>query len=117
MKKRVLITGGTGLIGRRTVLALKQAGYYVIALSRAAAQDGADLTIQCDLLDDRSTTHAIAQAEATHLVHLAWSASSCISHADGQFNAANFKLQSDTLVVVVCLPLVFLVANTRGIPC
>ena len=72
MKKRVLITGGTGLIGRRTVLALKQAGYYVIALSRAAAQDGADLTIQCDLLDDRSTTHAIAQAEATHLVHLAW---------------------------------------------
>jgi len=42
MKKRIVITGATGFIGRRLSLELAEAGYEVIALSRRAATEWSD---------------------------------------------------------------------------
>jgi nucleoside-diphosphate-sugar epimerase len=73
MAARVLVTGGTGLIGRATVPALAAAGHEVIALSRSGRPaPGAARAVACDLLDRAAMAREVAAAEATHLVHLAW---------------------------------------------
>ena len=70
--KRVLVTGGSGLIGRPTVLALKEAGFQVVALSRTGPVAGADETLTADILDKASRRAAVERAGASHLLHLAW---------------------------------------------
>ena len=72
MSGRVLITGGTGLIGRRTIRFVKQAGFEVVALTRSGHVDGADITIACNLLNAEDRRRAIREARASHLLHLAW---------------------------------------------
>ncbi len=63
---RVLVTGATGCIGRNAVAALRAAGAKVIATSRSGAG------FQADLLDPAGRQSLIAEARATHLLHLAW---------------------------------------------
>ena len=58
---RVLLTGATGLIGRHCVRPLEEAGFTVVAASRATGDD---------LLADAEGV--VARAGADHLVHLAW---------------------------------------------
>lgn len=58
---RVLLTGATGLIGRQTVRQLEEAGFAVVAVSRARGDD---------LLRDPEAV--VARAGADHLIHLAW---------------------------------------------
>lgn len=58
---RVLLTGATGLIGRHCVGPLEEAGFAVVAASRARGDD---------LLADPEGL--VARAGADHLVHLAW---------------------------------------------
>ncbi len=72
MSTRVLVTGGSGLIGRPTVLALKKAGFQVIALSRGDPVSGADETLPGDILDPVARREAVRRARASHLLHLAW---------------------------------------------
>ncbi len=72
MSARVLVTGGSGLIGRPTVLALKTAGFQVVALSRTGPVAGADETLTADILDPASRRAAVTRARASHLLHLAW---------------------------------------------
>ncbi len=72
MPGRVLVTGASGLIGRPAVRALKDAGYHVIAASRAARVAGADESCTVDLTDDEARRGAVRAARADHLVHLAW---------------------------------------------
>ena len=72
MSGRVLITGAGGLIGRQTIAPLKDQGFHVVALGRAATYQGADDVIQCDLLDDSARKAGVAEADCSHLVHLAW---------------------------------------------
>jgi nucleoside-diphosphate-sugar epimerase len=61
---RVLLTGGTGFIGRHVSEALARRGYgEVHAVSRA---DGHDL------LEPGAAERAVAEVEPTHLLHLAW---------------------------------------------
>jgi nucleoside-diphosphate-sugar epimerase len=72
-RARILLTGATGLIGRATTPALAAAGYEVVALSRSGRPvPGAARAIDCDLLDRSAVARAVADADATHLVHLAW---------------------------------------------
>lgn len=72
MTARVLITGGTGLIGRRTIRFLKDAGFVVIGVTRSGHLDGADEVIACNLLNAEDRRRALREARATHLLHLAW---------------------------------------------
>ena len=69
---RVLVTGASGLIGRPTVAALREAGFDVVALSRSGKAVGPLEVITGDLLEPRSRQRAVAAARASHLLHLAW---------------------------------------------
>lgn len=70
--RRVLLTGATGLIGRQAVPSLVQAGYEVVALSRSGRAIAGANSMACDLLDGTALDAAVAQAKASHLLHLAW---------------------------------------------
>lgn len=69
---RILVTGASGLIGRATVPELVAAGFEVVALSRFGTVAGAERTIAADLLDPWALTDILRQADASHLLHLAW---------------------------------------------
>lgn len=68
---RVLLTGASGLIGRYAQSELLSAGHEVITVGRAANAD-----LRADLLKNGERRAAIESAKSTHLVHLAWYASS-----------------------------------------
>lgn len=60
--RRVLVTGGSGFIGRHVLAPLGARGFDVIAPRRA----------EIDLLDPGGAQQAIEHARPTHLLHLAW---------------------------------------------
>jgi nucleoside-diphosphate-sugar epimerase len=60
--KRVLVTGGSGFIGRHMAPHLEALGYEVHAVGYPAV----------DLLDDDSRRSLLETLRPTHLVHLAW---------------------------------------------
>jgi nucleoside-diphosphate-sugar epimerase len=72
--RHVLLTGASGLIGRQCVPALIEAGYRVTVLSRGGEAPNGAQALKVDLLDHASTRAAVGQAQATHLLHLAWHA-------------------------------------------
>ena len=69
MNQTVLITGGTGTIGRRLTHLLQQEGYIVSYLSRSATQVPLVKTYQWDVKRSHIDPHAIQSAD--HIVHLA----------------------------------------------
>lgn len=72
---RVLVTGGSGFIGRHVLAPLTQRGFEVHAVSRAYAspdaQDGVHWH-RADLLAPAGHEAVLAAVEPTHLLHLAW---------------------------------------------
>jgi nucleoside-diphosphate-sugar epimerase len=72
MTRRLLLTGATGLLGRPLLSILAARGYDVQVLSRRSEVAGASRTLTADLLDTSSRRRALAEAKATHLIHLAW---------------------------------------------
>ena len=74
--KRVLVTGGTGFIGRHVTAGLLARGFEVHLVARdpdcdVAASSGAVLH-RCDLFDGRLRATVIRDVAPTHLLHLAW---------------------------------------------
>ena len=69
MNQTVLITGGTGTIGRRLTHLLQQQGYVVTYLSRSATQVPHVKTYQWDVKRSHIDPQAIQSAD--HIVHLA----------------------------------------------
>jgi nucleoside-diphosphate-sugar epimerase len=67
---RVLLTGAGGFLGRYVHQSLTARGIETIALGRTQGLPGG--FIAADLLNPSSVESAVAQAGATHLVHLAW---------------------------------------------
>lgn len=69
----VLLTGATGFVGRHAVAALRSRGHEVVAVrSRSGAPvDGAARTLVADLLDGDGHDALVADAGASHLLHLA----------------------------------------------
>ena len=71
---RVLVTGATGFIGQHTLPLLAARGFDVIGVSaqpQNRAPEGVRY-IKADLTDPASVTSLTREAEATHLLHLAW---------------------------------------------
>ena len=68
--KRVLLTGGSGFIGRHAVAPLLRAGYEVHAVGRHAAADVTSHVL--DLMDRSQVTRLMAEVRPTHLLHFAW---------------------------------------------
>lgn len=60
--KRILVTGGSGLIGRHAAPALRARGFDVHAVGRREA----------DLHDHAAVDALLARIRPTHLLHLAW---------------------------------------------
>lgn len=71
---RALVTGATGLIGRRVLPLLRDRGFEVHAIGRQGPVTvGRDVTwYVADLADQAAVERAIAAAQPTHLLHLAW---------------------------------------------
>ena len=74
MTRRVLLTGGTGFIGRHCIPRLATRGYDVHAISSAAPLMPAAGTTwhQVDLFDTTAVAAAVRAIRPTHLLHLAW---------------------------------------------
>jgi nucleoside-diphosphate-sugar epimerase len=68
---RVLLTGASGFIGSYVLHALKHYGVDVVAVGRTRPQSSISF-IQADLLTITDFSPLVQQAEATHLLHLAW---------------------------------------------
>ena len=73
--KRVLVTGGTGFIGRQTLPELATRGFDVHVVGRSKPPDDCPPGVafhQCDLLDASATSLLAARLAPTHLLHLGW---------------------------------------------
>ena len=73
--KRVLVTGGTGFIGRHTLPELVARGFEVHALGRSNPPGVLPSGVtfhDCDLLDADAATVLTSRLAPTHLLHLAW---------------------------------------------
>lgn len=80
MSKRVLLTGATGFIGRHAIEQLVARGYEVVALHARALPDATERAhegspvrwLRGDLLASGGAARVVREANATHLLHLAW---------------------------------------------
>ena len=74
-KKRVLVTGGTGFLGRHSLPLLVERGFDVHAVARQPVGNHPGVTLHsCDLLNTDQTAALIQSLRPTHLLHLAWCA-------------------------------------------
>jgi nucleoside-diphosphate-sugar epimerase len=70
--KRVLLTGGSGFIGRNVIAPLQERGFEIHAIGRRTPGE-AVIFHEADLLDPIATAAAVQSAGCSHLMHLAWS--------------------------------------------
>ncbi|WP_349573388.1 NAD-dependent epimerase/dehydratase family protein [Azotobacter salinestris] len=68
---RVLLTGGSGFVGRYVLDSLQRRGIPTVAVGRCGLVLQAD-SIEADLLEVGDFSRLLDQAQATHLLHLAW---------------------------------------------
>lgn len=72
IKKKVLLTGGSGFIGRHTLPFLMERGFEIYAISSRAIEAPAINWIKVDLLDFSKIGEILNLVRPTHLLHLAW---------------------------------------------
>jgi nucleoside-diphosphate-sugar epimerase len=70
--KRVLVTGGSGFLGRHVLDSLIQCGFEVHATSRGALLATDVQTHNVDLFDGSAVSDLLEDVRPSHLVHLAW---------------------------------------------
>ena len=71
-RPRVLLTGGSGFIGRHAVTPLQAAGFDVHTLGRRPVAALGVTHHDADLLDADAARTVVEAVRATHLLHLAW---------------------------------------------
>lgn len=69
---RVLVTGGTGFVGSEAVRVLCDLGHDIAVLGRTKSSDKRVRSIACDIMDAAALKRGVAEAGASHLLHLAW---------------------------------------------
>lgn len=73
MPMKVLLTGASGFLGRHVLHSLRQRGIDTVLLCRQPPADPkVTAWIAADLLASTDWVALVAQAQATHLLHLAW---------------------------------------------
>jgi nucleoside-diphosphate-sugar epimerase len=70
--KRVVVTGGTGFIGQHLMEPLRRRGFEIHLIGRRRPLDAKIVFHEADVLDVARMREAIAAANASHLLHLAW---------------------------------------------
>jgi nucleoside-diphosphate-sugar epimerase len=73
--KRVLLTGGSGFVGRHCIAPLRELGFEVHSVSHARSGDAGSVGViwhRADLLDRQETRQLIESVRPTHLLHAAW---------------------------------------------
>ena len=69
---RIVVTGGSGRLGRSLVSGLAERGHEVVSFDRATAPDLAHTEqVALDLTDAATTAHALTEARADAVIHLA----------------------------------------------
>jgi len=71
-RRRVLVTGARGFIGRRCLPRLSALGFETHAVSSAPIDGGGATWHRCDLLDGAACEALVRRLRPTHLLHLAW---------------------------------------------
>ena len=70
---RILVTGGTGFVGRHTVTALAESGHEPVIIARQDRRTQKDQRyVQLDLLHEDAIGPILRRERPTHLIHLAW---------------------------------------------
>lgn len=70
---KVLVTGASGYMGLHVLASLRKHGYEVVILGRSVPSGFEDMQhLPVDLLTTPDLAPAMRQANATHLLHLAW---------------------------------------------
>ncbi|MFM1881339.1 MAG: hypothetical protein RLZZ344_1573 [Pseudomonadota bacterium] len=69
---KVLLTGASGFIGRQVLTQLLRCSIETIVVGRSRPEGYLGEFIEADLLQPEAGAAAVAIAQATHLVHLAW---------------------------------------------
>lgn len=74
--KKVLVTGGTGFVGRHVLPLLPGRGFEVHALGRGSGQDRNPEAIwhEADLMNPNGVEKVLETVKPSHLLHLAWTA-------------------------------------------
>jgi nucleoside-diphosphate-sugar epimerase len=72
MKRRVLVTGATGFIGRHTLLPLRELGFDIHVAGRRLLDDPTVSFHATNLFDPADAARVVREAKASHLLHLAW---------------------------------------------
>lgn len=72
MSGRILVTGASGFVGRRTLAPLAALGFEVHALSRTGTATGPAVWHAVDLLDPAAGAAVFDRVRPTHLLHCAW---------------------------------------------
>ena len=70
--RRVLITGGSGFIGRCTIEPLLERDFEVIVTDLVPSSTPGARSVACDLLHAESVTRMMEEIRPSHLLHLAW---------------------------------------------
>lgn len=72
--RRVLLTGATGFIGSHCIEPLRRRGYEVVATYNTRQPQPLDGVrwVQANLLEAGAAERLLAEAQASHLLHLAW---------------------------------------------
>ena len=73
LNKKVILTGGTGLIGQEILKPLMDSGYEIFALSRSYENSNGDVNwVNCDIFDYNALKQTFEKIKASYLIHLAW---------------------------------------------
>jgi nucleoside-diphosphate-sugar epimerase len=70
--KKVLLTGGTGFLGRHAIPELLKKNYEVHLVSRRPQKEKNIFSHNCDLLSDSEIKELLPKIRPTHLLHFAW---------------------------------------------
>lgn len=90
---RILVTGGTGFLGRWSVRALVEAGHDVDVCTRTRTGIEGARTLEVDITDEAAPSQAMKWSRPDVVLHLAW----YVEHGKFWHAAANFDWVAATL--------------------
>lgn len=75
IKKKVIVTGATGLIGKEVLKPLQELGYEIYALTTKDVPADTDINWKkCDIFFEKSLRAVFEEVKPSHLLNLAWTA-------------------------------------------